>query len=339
MSIAVDEAKQVSSRQVYPNPRVGAAILCTNGQEFSSFHAEAGQDHAELRVFKLCEKNKVPTQGATLAVTLEPCSHHGKTPPCADAIIKAGIARVLIAGEDPVDQVSGEGIKKLEAAGIEVVTGVMQVEAENLNKEWLFAQRNRRPYVTLKMATSLDGKWKTKKGEDRWVTSSAARADAHVLRSRVQGLLTSRKTLIEDDPSLTAREASGNLMSEQPKPFILSKQSFSLSDDFKVSKHPIKAEVIVSNSLEDTLSRLYDQKIFHLMVEAGPTLSQSFMQAGLVDEVVLYMETNFFGASPFQFPEAFHEGKLPGDSWKIYSVQQLGTSTLKVILQPKVGTP
>ncbi len=263
MSIAIDEAQQVASRDVYPNPRVGAAIICENGEELSSFHALAGSDHAELRLLKLCKTNNLSTEGATLAVTLEPCCHHGKTPPCTDAIIAAKIKRVLIAGVDPFEKVSGEGIKKLEAAGIEVALGIMSVEAEKLNREWLWAHRNKRPFVTLKIASSIDGRWKTAKGEDRWVTSEAARADAHVLRSQVQAIISSSQTITDDNPKMTARMSGDKLFVNQPIPIVFTRdKNFSIPLDSNLMNHPLKTRITDSSSLSHALEDLYKMIFF-----------------------------------------------------------------------------
>lgn len=333
MTIAIDEAKQVSSRDIYPNPRVGAAIRGINGDEFASFHAVPGEDHAEVRAIKLCKKNSLTLKGATIAVSLEPCSHHGKTPPCVDALIEAEFAKVIIATRDPFEKVAGKGIQKLKEAGIEVVLGVMDKEAEALNVEWLFAHRNKRPFVSLKMATSMDGKWKTKNGEDRWVTSDAARLDAHIFRSQVQAILTSSKTVDEDNPSMTARSKDESLYHHQPLPIVLTRdESFQVKANSKLAQHPRNYDVIKSDSLSKTLEELYSKDIFHVMLEAGPTLCQEFMVQDLADEIVLYLESNFYGESSYGFPASFNGGKLPGDVRRIKSCEKLSETSLKLIL-------
>ena len=187
----------------FPNPRVGAVVVKDGEVVGEGWHQRAGEAHAE--VFALREAGE-RARGADLYVTLEPCSHHGRTPPCADAVIAAGIRRVIVAMQDPNPLVSGRGLDRLRAAGIVVETGAMQAAALKLNRGFVSRMERGRPFVTLKLGASLDGRTAMASGESQWITSSEARADVHRLRAEAGAVLTSSETVLADDPQLTVRE-------------------------------------------------------------------------------------------------------------------------------------
>ncbi len=179
------------------NPLVGAVLVITGNSSSFGAHLKAGDAHAEVHAIRMAGAT---ANGATLYVTLEPCSHHGKTPPCADLIIESGVKRVVIAMEDPNPLVAGRGIQRLRTAGIEVEVGLLEAEARALNPGFFRSLSTKRPYVILKTATSLDGKVALDSGESKWVTGPEARRDVHELRASVDAILTGIGTVLADDP-------------------------------------------------------------------------------------------------------------------------------------------
>ncbi len=188
----------------FPNPRVGAVVVAADGEVVGEgWHQRSGEAHAEVFALRAAGER---ARGADLYVTLEPCSHHGRTPPCADAVIAAGIRRVIVAMQDPNPLVSGRGLDRLRAAGIVVETGVMQAAALKLNRGFVSRMERGRPFVTLKLGASLDGRTAMANGESQWITSAEARAEVHRLRAEAGAVLTSSETVLADDPQLTVRE-------------------------------------------------------------------------------------------------------------------------------------
>ena len=184
-----------------PNPRVGCVLVRDDVVIGEGWHVKAGQGHAEVEALK----NTPDAKGATAYVTLEPCSHQGRTPPCCDALIKAGVSRVVAAMQDPNPLVSGRGLEKLKAAGIEVVSGILQEDAQALNRGFIKRMTDNRPYVRSKLAMSLDGRTAMASGESKWITSDKSRADVQRLRAESSAILTGISTVLADDPALNAR--------------------------------------------------------------------------------------------------------------------------------------
>lgn len=205
MHLAIDLAK-VTSGQTSPNPVVGAVVVKNHQIVGMGAHLKAGEPHAEVHAIQMAGEK---ANGATLYVTLEPCSHYGKTPPCSNLVISSGISKVFVATTDPNPQVAGAGIERMRKAGIEVDIGLMETEARALNKVFFYSIQTGLPYVTLKSATSLDGKTATITGESKWITSDAARKDVHQLRHEHDAILVGVNTVLNDDPSLTTRLAGG----------------------------------------------------------------------------------------------------------------------------------
>ena len=291
------------------NPLVGA-VLVNHGQLVGfGAHLKAGDAHAEVHAIRMAGAT---ANGATLYVTLEPCSHHGKTPPCADLIIESGIKRVVIAMEDPNPLVAGRGIRRLRAAGIEVEVGLLEAEARALNPGFFRSLSTRRPYVILKTATSLDGKVALDTGESKWVTGPEARRDVHELRATVDAILTGIGTVLADDPALTTRL---DRSVRQPRRIVLDRdlrmthtsqlamttsspvQVFTNATDEARRDALIERGVTLSPyiSLRHVLESLYEEGVGRLLVEAGPTLVTSLLDGGFVDEWVVYQSPRVFG--------------------------------------------
>lgn len=211
MRIALSLAKR-GEFTTSPNPCVGCVIVKDSRILGQGFHVKAGQGHAEVNALRNADENGADVTGSTVYVTLEPCSHYGRTPPCALSLVKRGVARVVAAMADPNPQVSGKGFKILQNAGIEVKCGVLSGEAEELNREYLFRMRQGRPWVQLKLACSLDGRIALANGESKWITSPEARQDVQIFRARSSAILTTSRTVLADDPFLNVRK--GDLPSE-----------------------------------------------------------------------------------------------------------------------------
>lgn len=205
MERALDLAKK-GGGYVNPNPQVGAVIVRGDEVVGAGYHEQFGAPHAEINAL---EDAGEAAEGATMYVTLEPCVHYGKTPPCADEIIESGLSRVHVAIEDPNPEVAGKGLEKLRGAGIEVTLGLLEGEARKVNEIFLHYTRTGRPFVLLKLAMTLDGKIATKTGDSRWITSESSRKDVHKLRARYSGIGVGVNTVISDDPRLNVRTVDG----------------------------------------------------------------------------------------------------------------------------------
>lgn len=276
------------------NPQVGAVIL---DQDFNiiaeGFHKGSGTDHAEVVALKELKSrfNSIPA-GLTAVVTLEPCNHTGKTGPCSQALIEAGISRVVYASTDPGDA-SSRGGETLKNAGIEVISGVLKSEAEYQGRVWLTANRNQRPFVTLKWASSLDGRNAANDGTSKWISGEESRAHAHLQRSQLDAIAVGTKTVIADNPELLARESGGQYFENQPLRFVIGKTE--LPDDSKVFGGDHPGIQIKTNDLNEALSVVWDRGIKHLMVEGGPRLASEFVKQGLVDEFQIYLAPMLLG--------------------------------------------
>ena len=296
-----------------PNPRVGCVLVRDDVVIGEGWHIKAGLGHAEVEALK----NAINAQGATAYVTLEPCSHHGKTPPCCDALIKAGVSRVVAAMQDPNPQVSGRGLEKLKAAGIEVTCGVLEEDALMINRGFIKRMTENRPFVRSKLAMSLDGRTAMASGESKWITSAQARADVHRLRAESSAILTGINTVLADDPALNARVAgdvvqpvrvvldSGLNMPVTAQMAHLAGRSLILTcsqDEFK--QQTLQAAGFEVYKLADKNGRLdlqavmnflAQQQINEVLVEAGSVLNGSLLAEGLVDEWVVYMAPCILG--------------------------------------------
>lgn len=296
----------------HPNPRVGALVLHSNGTVVGrGIHQGPGEPHAEI--VSLIQAGPA-ADGGTLVVTLEPCNHHGRTPPCTDAIIESGISRVVVGVVDPDPQVNGKGIARLREAGLEVETGILEAEAEQLDQAYFYHRRSGLPRVTLKAALTLDGAVAGLDRSSQWITSREARADGHALRAEADAILIGAGTLLDDDPALTARlEGSPGA---QPMPVVIAgarelppaAQVFDRQAIVFAPTHcELPAEVIVlpgpgGVDLEKALVMLGERGILEVLVEGGPLLARSLLEAGLVQRGVFYYGSTLAGGqglSPF----------------------------------------
>jgi diaminohydroxyphosphoribosylaminopyrimidine deaminase/5-amino-6-(5-phosphoribosylamino)uracil reductase len=305
-----------------PNPNVGCVIVRDGEIVGEGYHIKAGGPHAEVHALRMAgEKAK----GATAYVTLEPCSHHGRTPPCADALIAAGVARVVASMQDPNPEVAGRGLYRLQQTGIEVSHGLMHSEAEAINLGFLKRMRTGFPYVQLKMAASLDGRTAMESGESQWITSAAARADVQRFRAQSSAILSSSATVLADDPSLNARWDELDSDTQRIYPQESLRQPLRIVID---SQNRVTPQHKLVNQSGDTwlarlaadeqswpesteqwvvpgrdnrvdlvllMMQLAKRQINSVWVEAGAELAGALLQAGLVDELIVYMAPKLLG--------------------------------------------
>lgn len=276
-----------------PNPVVGAVVLDAAGVVAGEgWHQRAGAAHAE--VVALAEAGD-RARGGTMVVTLEPCATTGRTGPCTDALLRAGIARVLYAVADPTEAAGGAAV--LRGAGLDVVGGVLAEQASLGNEVWLLAQRLRRPFVTWKYAVTLDGRIAAADGTSRWITGAEARADTHLLRAQVDAMLVGAGTVLIDNPQLAVRDADGADTARQPLRVVADRRgrvprSARVFDD--------AAPTLVTSAADPAgiLAELYARGVRHVLLEGGATLAGSFVRDGLVDRVVAYVAPALLGAGP-----------------------------------------
>lgn len=298
-----------------PNPSVGCVLV--NNQQIvgEGYTAPYGGSHAEVYALR---QAGAQARGATAYVTLEPCAHYGRTPPCANALVNAGVSRVVMASLDPNPLVAGKGQSILQAAGIDTVVGVLEQQARALNKGFLQVMAGGRPYVRLKMATSLDGRTAMASGESKWITSAEARLDVQHWRALSGAVITGINTVLADDPALTVRQLPDDYSGEnhpiekvaQPLRVVLDRQS----------RFPVQAQLLnqpeklllvgtqpdIAKSVEHwpdmPLSHLLNElkirkQIYDVLVEAGPTLAAEFLRQGLVDELIIYLAPTLLGSN------------------------------------------
>ncbi len=295
---------------VLPNPMVGA-IIVKNGERISEgFHEKFGGDHAEIVALKNCKES---TAGATLYVTLEPCCHQGKTPPCTEAIIKAGIKKVVIASLDPSDKVNGKGIEKLKEAGIEIEVGLLKEVAEELNEQFYTFHKKKRPFISLKAALSIDGKISVSKNERTFLTGERAKKMTEILRSRHQGILVGSGTVMTDDPNLGLTMIDG----KEPLRIILGKKS-KIKKDSKIFRDE-NFLIIENSSLNELMNQCYEMGIISILVEGGHEIFSSFMKENFVDRCYFYIAAKILGKEALDFTNIESPVSL-----KFESVQKLG---------------
>ncbi|GAA5119327.1 bifunctional diaminohydroxyphosphoribosylaminopyrimidine deaminase/5-amino-6-(5-phosphoribosylamino)uracil reductase RibD [Alloalcanivorax gelatiniphagus] len=274
-----------------PNPRVGCVLLAPDGTTVAEgFHRGAGTAHAEVAA--LAEAGDA-ARGATAVVTLEPCNHTGRTGPCSEALLAAGVVRVVFAQADP-NPVARGGADRLRAAGVEVEGGLMVAEAEAANRAWTFAVTAGRPFVTWKFATTLDGRSAAADGTSRWVSSRAARLDTHRLRGLCDTMLVGTRTVEVDDPRLTVRDEVDEPVAVQPLRVVMGLRD--LPADRRIFGDGAETVHLRTRDPEEALARLHALDRQHVFLEGGPTLARSFLRAGLVDEVVAYVAPMLLGA-------------------------------------------
>lgn len=277
---------------LHPNPRVGCVLLAPDGTIVGEgYHHGAGHPHAEVEALAVAGGLAA---GATAVVTLEPCNHTGRTGPCSEALIAAGVRRVVVAQRDPNPIASG-GLETLVAAGIETDAGILADEAEALNRSWTFAHVHGRPFVTWKFATTLDGRSAASDGTSRWVSSVPARRDTHLLRAQCDTMLVGTNTVEVDDPHLTVRDEDDQPVAVQPLRVVLGERD--LAEDRRIFDGAAETLHLRTRDPLEALRTLYtDHERHHVFLEGGPTLAAAFVKAGLVDEVVTYVAPLLLGA-------------------------------------------
>ena len=335
-----------------PNPRVGCVIVSDGQVVGSGWHEKAGGPHAEANALR---EAGARAQGATVYVTLEPCNHHGRTPPCADALVAAKPARVVAAMQDPNPQVAGAGFAKLKVAGIAVESGLLQAEAQELNIGFVSRMTRGRPWVRMKIAATLDGRTALANGNSQWITGAEARRDGHAWRARACALLTGIGTVRDDDPQLTVREVA---TTRQPLRVVVDSK-LQLAPTARILENSVDgggvlvvsavedrdkikvladrgAEVIVlanpqgKTDLEAIMRELARRGINEVHVESGSKLNGSLLSAGMVDELLLYYAPSLLGDAArgmFSLPEfvslgqktalTFHDVRRVGEDLRI----------------------
>lgn len=303
-----------------PNPMVGAVIVKDGEIAAEGYHKKAGQSHAEINAIEVAGTD---ANGADLYVTLEPCSHFGKTPPCADAVINAGIKRVFVAMKDPNPKVSGNGIRRIEEAGIEVQTGLLEGEAKKLNEIFVKYITTGTPFVTLKAASTLDGHIATKTGTSKWITGEKSRHHVHRMRDKSDAILVGIRTVQKDDPSLTTRLTKGkgkdpirvildeNLLISMDAKVITTKSTSLLIIATTEAAPKTKIDALVElgatllvfdsdNELvpfRPLMERLGEMEITSLIIEGGSLVNASALRDNVVDKVAIFYAPKIFGGS------------------------------------------
>lgn len=274
-----------------PNPRVGCVLLAPDGSAVAEgFHRGAGTPHAEAAA--LAEAGDA-ARGSTAVVTLEPCNHTGRTGPCAQALIEAGVSRVVFAQPDP-NPVAAGGADALRAAGLHVEMGLLEHEARRLNRAWTFSLEHGRPFVTWKFATTLDGRSAAVDGTSRWVSSRPARLDTHRLRAQCDVMMVGAGTVEIDDPELTVRDEYDEPLPHQPLRAVMGLRE--LAAGKRVFNDRAETVRLRTRDPRAALSELHALERQHVFLEGGPTLAAAFLAAGLVDEVVAYVAPMLLGA-------------------------------------------
>ncbi len=287
-----------------PNPMVGCVVLDENGNEISTgYHKKCGEKHAEADAL-----SKIET-GHTLIVNLEPCSHFGKTPPCADLIIKKGIKRVVIAMRDVNPIVAGNGIKKLKNAGVEVIENVLEKEAKDLNEVFIKNMKENKPFVAIKCATTLDGKISTSTGDSKWITSEKSRHEVQKIRNKYDAILTTSATVIADNPSMNCRlKNSKNLIkivvdrtlktdinakiysNPKEKVYIAVDENLPMKNVFPPHIEIIKCKTKNNKiDIEDLLTKLYSKGVMSILVESGGTFNGEIIGKNLADKIYQFI--------------------------------------------------
>jgi len=307
----------------HPNPNVGCVIVKNGEIVGEGFHFRAGEPHAEVHALRMAGDR---ARGATAYVTLEPCSHHGRTPPCCEALINAGVARVVAAMQDPNPQVAGRGLYRLSQEGIEVSHGLMMSEAERLNRGFLKRMRTGFPWIQLKLGASLDGRTAMANGESQWITSPEARRDVQRLRAQSHAILTSSATVLADDPALTVRwdELGADTQARysqadvrQPVRIVIDSQN-RVTPTHRLVQQPGETwfartraderqgpdggrSILVPEhnghlDLVSLMMLLGREQINSIWVEAGAQMAGALLQAGLVDELIVYLAPKLLGS-------------------------------------------
>jgi diaminohydroxyphosphoribosylaminopyrimidine deaminase / 5-amino-6-(5-phosphoribosylamino)uracil reductase len=364
--VHMERALALAKRGMYttdPNPRVGCVLVKNDEVIGEGFTQPAGQDHAEVRALKDARSRGHDLRGATAYVTLEPCSHFGRTPPCANALIEAQVGRVVAAMEDPNPQVSGRGLKMLRDAGIEVRCGLLAHEATELNIGFVTRMTRGRPWVRMKVAASLDGRTGLPSGESQWITGESARADGHAWRARASAILTGIGTVKEDDPRMTVRAVD---TPRQPKRVLIDSQlevpptaqilagapTLIFCGDLD-DRHAERAAALRERGAElvqmankdgkvdlpAMLKVLGERQVNELHVEAGYKLNGSLLREGCVDELLIYVAPSLLGTNSMSMFNLGAPATLEGRMrLNFHSVDRIGDD-LRILARFAPPTP
>ena len=348
MKLALELAKKGIGR-VHPNPMVGAVIVKDGKILGQGYHKKCGEGHAEVNAFKDAEEKNENVEGAEMYVTLEPCSHFGKTPPCADKIIEKKISKVFIGTLDPNPLVAGRGVKKLKDAGIYVEYGILESECYKLNEVFMKYIVKKEPFVVMKTGMSLDGKIATYSGESKWITEEKSRENVHNLRNELTGIMVGINTVLKDNPQLTCRVNGGR----NPIRIIVD-STLKIPIDCKIVNTAKEVETIIAttdkanldkiNSLEDKgvkiivvpskngkvnlkelMTILGKLKIDSILLEGGGTLNFSALEEGIVDKVKIYIAPKIIGGKDSKTPI---EGKGIDNLKDAFKITNLSVSTI-----------
>ncbi|GAB2470087.1 bifunctional diaminohydroxyphosphoribosylaminopyrimidine deaminase/5-amino-6-(5-phosphoribosylamino)uracil reductase RibD [Xylanimonas ulmi] len=336
LAAAMDRALTLAARGPAhgPNPRVGCVLLAPQRPGDvarrvigEGWHRGAGTDHAEVAALADARERGNDPRAATAVVTLEPCDHTGRTGPCARALLDAAVAEVVYALDDP-GQASGGGAQTLRAHGVLVSGGLRAAASLDLVRAWRHALRAARPYVTLKLATTLDGRVAAPDGTSRWITGPAARAHAHAVRATVDAIAVTTGTALADDPALTARTPDGALAGHQPLRVVVGHRD--LPPGARLHGPGGQVVRLRTHDAATVLAALHEREVRHLLVEGGPALATALLAAGVVDEVHAYLAPVLLGAGPSAVAP-FGVTTLSGaPRWRTVSVQRLGDDALLV---------
>lgn len=327
MRLALEQAEWVKG-STYPNPPVGAVILAAGGEIVGvGATAPVGGSHAEVNALRAAGERAA---GGTAVVTLEPCNHHGRTPPCTDALIDAGVSAVVYAVADP-NPVAAGGADRLRAAGIEVTVGVGAREvADGPLREWLHKQRTGSPHVTWKFATSVDGRSAAADGSSQWITSEEARLDVHCRRAAADAIVVGTGTVIVDDPSLTARLPDGGLAPRQPLRVVVGERI--IAPEAKVFQGDSPTMVLRTRDPREVIDALADRT--DVILEGGPTLAGAFLRAGAVDRILAYVAPMLLGGPVTAVDDVGVAGIADALRWRYDGVRQIGPDVLLSLVPP-----
>lgn len=359
MQLALDLAASARGN-TNPNPLVGAVIVKDGIIVGTGLHRKAGEPHAEVHAFRMAGEH---AKGATLYVTLEPCSHYGKTPPCANLVKESEVKRVVVAMQDPNPAVAGRGIQLLRNAGIEVAVGVLEEQAQRLNERFIHNMLTKRPFIISKYAMTLDGKIATHTGHSKWVTGEEARQDVHHIRHQVDGILVGVGTVIADNPSLTTRLQEGYgknpvriimdstlripahahvLDVKEADTIIVCDEDANIERITALQEQGITVMKVRRNQqglmIDDMLEKLYQYGITDILVEGGSTVNASFLQQGAIDKYVIYIAPKVLGGKLSLTPFAGPNPSTMDASWdvEVASFDKIGQD-LRIIAYPKKG--
>lgn len=321
MAAAIAQSERVKGR-TYPNPPVGAVILDTDG-EIAGVGATAptGGPHAEVVALRRAGERAA---GGTAVVTLEPCNHFGRTPPCVDALIDAGVAAVAFAVVDPNPAAAG-GAARLAGAGVRVSAGVgADAVAGGPLREWLHKQRTGMPHVTWKFAASVDGRSAAADGTSQWITSEASRADVHRRRAAADAIVAGTGTVFADDPALTARLPDGSLADHQPLRVVVGMRE--ISPDATVLNDDSRTMVIRTRDPHEVIKALADRT--DVLVEGGPTLAGAFLRAGAIDRILAYVAPILLGGPVTAIGDVGVQSIAQAHRWRFDGMQAIGPDVL-----------